>query len=238
MKTFKILISTVLILGMTGSFSGCKKNNDTVKKQSFRFLTETIVATGPTIRFSYNSDGKVSRIVTNNGVVQAYTYDGNITTIVTLDSIVFSSRTIITNNAAGLATNVRIEQDDAGTIWSNTKYEYNGEELAKSTNSNSSGGTPTITTYSWSNGNLASETTGSSTITYDYYTNKPWQIGDYWSFAQSIEGFEIVRNKNLLKSFSNNISLSYDFGLDGNITSLKFSRGSSITFIDYEYECH
>jgi hypothetical protein len=237
MKTFKILFSAVLILGITVSFSGCKKNDDTVKKPVCRFLTETIVGTGPSLRFSYNNDGKVSRIVVNNGTVHAFTYEGNITTIITVDSGAFRSRAIVTNNDAGLATNVRTEQDAAGTVWSNTKLEYNGEELAKSTNTSSTGSTPTITTYSWSNGNLVSETSGSGTINYEYYTDKLWQMGDYWSFVESIEGFEIVRNKNLLKSLPTNTLLTYDFGLDGNITSLKINSGSSVNFIDYEYEC-
>jgi hypothetical protein len=235
MKTFKILISTALILGMTGFFSGCNKNGN-VKKPNCRIITETVVATGPAIRFWYNSDGKVSRSVANNGSVQAYTYDGNVTTILALDSGSFRSRTIVTNNAAGLATNVRVEQDDAGTIWSNTKYEYNGEELAKSTNTTSSGGTPSIATFSWSNGNLVTETSGANTATYDYYTDKPWRSGDYWSFAESLEGFEIVRNKNLLKSVAT-VVFTYEFASDGKISSLKLSSPGSVNFVDYEYEC-
>ena len=238
MKTFKILISAVLIFGITGIFSGCKKDDNNFKKQKCWIATETIVGTGPAIRFSYNSDGKVSRVVLDNGVVQAYTYDGSITTILTVDSGAFDSRTIIAKNAAGLATNVRNEFDDAGTSWSNTKYEYNGEELVKSTNTRSSGGTPEISNFSWSNGNLVTENPGSGPITYDYYTDKPRQNGDYFAFVESIQGFEIVRNKNLLKSISPNVLFTYDFAPDGNISTLKISGGSSVNFIDYEYLCH
>ena len=87
----------------------------------------------------------------------------------------------VTLNANGLASNVRTENNVAGTSWDNTLYEYSGTELIKSTYTNSAGDPVEISTFTWSGGNLTSITSGSSTTTISYYTDKPAQPGDYFS---------------------------------------------------------
>jgi hypothetical protein len=234
MKTFKILITTTLVLGITGIFNGCKKDTDI--KPVCRIINVSFNPSGGPFNLSYNSDGKISRAITGTNVT-TYTYTGNTTIVTLFDAGTFNNKKIITMNAAGLATNIRTENNIAGTDWLNDAFEYNGEEISRSTHTASTGGSPTITTYTWSNHNLVSETLGSITTTYDYYTDKPRQNGDFLSLLQLIGGYEVYRNKNLLKSFNGTI-FTYNVGTDGNISSAELTSGSSVSFIDYQYQCN
>jgi hypothetical protein len=233
MTKLKILAAAVLILAI-GTFNGCKKSND--KKPDCKISALSSPASTDRNTLSYDASGKLSRLI-SGGSFTSYSYSGSTTTVTTLDSGKFSSKTTIFSNDAGLAINVRTESDEAGTIWNNGFYEYNGEELVKSTGTSSSGGPAVITTYTWNNHNMVSSTTDTTTTVYGYYTDKPRQTGDYFLLVQLIQGYEIVRNKNLLKSVSTS-TLSYDFGSDGKITTLSVISGNSTTFLDYDYLCN
>ena len=233
MKKMKISAAVVLILAI-GTFNSCKKNND--KKPDCKISALSSPTSTARNTLSYDANGKLSRLI-SGGSFTSYSYSGSTTIVTTLDSGKFSSRTTISSNDAGLAINVRTESDETGTTWNNGFYEYNGEELIKSTSTSSVGGPPVITTYTWNNHNMVSSTTDTTTTVYGYYTDKPRQIGDYFLLVQMIQGYEIVRNKNLLKSVATS-TLAYDFGADGKITTLSVISGNSTTFLDYEYQCN
>jgi hypothetical protein len=65
--------------------------------------------------------------VTSGTDSNTYSYSGNVVTITAYASGSFSSRYIATLNPAGLITNLRYEDNAAGSTWNNVVYEYNGE---------------------------------------------------------------------------------------------------------------
>ena len=231
MKSSRILFTAVFAVITIVSFTGCKKNND--RKPLCRITAFTLA--GQVYNLSYNSNGKII-VLTHDVFSQTYDYSPNTTIITTLSSGAFNSKVIATINATGLATNVRTEHNVSGTDWSNEAYEYNGEELIKQTSTRSSDTVHNITTYTWFNHNPISQTAGSSTELLQYYTDKPRQNGDYLDFFQLIGGYEFLRTRNLLKSFGNS-TLTYDFGMDGNISAVTFSTPGGSSTINYQYEC-
>ncbi|MBS1597887.1 MAG: hypothetical protein JST75_06660 [Bacteroidetes bacterium] len=234
MKRIKTFATAIFILSFA-TFNACKKNNDKKPDCKINSITSPN-SPGQQNTFSYDANGKLSRFI-SAGNFTSYSYSGNTTTVTALDSGKFSSRTTIVSNDAGLAIDVRTEGDEAGTQWTNGYYEYNGDELIKSTTTSSGGGAAVVTTYTWSNHNMVSSLTDTTTTIFGYYTDKPVQNGDYFRLVQLIQGYEIVRNKNLLKSVSGSI-LAYDFGKDGNISTLSVTSGTSSTFLDFGYQCN
>jgi len=199
-------------------------------------ITATISGTTTPYHFIYNSKGQLSRVVAGSALI-AYDYAGDSTIVTREDSGRFQSRAVVMVNSSGLATNVKTYTGASATDWDNTTYEYNGEELKRSTYTSSTGGNPSVTTYTWSNHNLVSQISGTDTARFEYYTDKPIQDGDYFDFTNRIQGYEFVRNKNLLKIIYGQV-FTYDFGQNGNITTLELTSGNTKAFIDYEYECH
>ena len=234
MKTFSLFFSVILMLVMTGIFTGCKKSND--KKTFCKISTIVPVPTGTTIQLTYNSQNRVSRVVSGTAVL-TYEYSDNTAIVTSLNADTLNSKTIATLNPSGLAINVRVETDASGANWDNTFYEYNGDELAKSTLTTSTGGSAVITTYSWSGQNMISTTTDTTTTNFGYYSDKPRQSGDYLDLIQLLQGYTIYRTKNLIKSISGAI-FTYEFGSDGNITSLQVTSGTNSSFLDYQYQCN
>jgi hypothetical protein len=188
---------------------------------------------------SYNSDGKLS--TNSHGTfITTFSYSPNTVIETTTNGGVFGSKKTITLNANGLATNVRTENNVTGTLWDNTLYEYSGTELIKSTNTNSAGDPVAISAFTWSGGNLASITSGSSTSVLAYYTDKPAQTGDYFSLIQLTFGFQIYNVKNAIKSSvsgSSTTSFIYSFDNDGKIASVSVTGNSTTTF-NYQYQCN
>ena len=236
MKTFQL--ATTATLAMMILFAGCKKDKDDKKKPDCRIITIT-PTTGNSINVSYNSDGKVSTVSTGNDIT-TFAYSGNTIIGTTNTSGAFSSKKIITLGSNGLATNVKTETNTSGTNWNNDAYEYSGTELIKATSTSSGGGTPSVSTLIWSNGNIVSATSGSNVSTLDFFTDKPAQTGDYLQLAQLITGFQIYKTKNAIKSLlsgSTITSFDYNFDTDGKITSLTATGGSNITYT-YQHQCN
>jgi hypothetical protein len=233
MRFSKLFISSTLILALTGIYTSCKKNND--KKANCR-IASLITNPGANVyTFLYNNESKLIRTALGNSVI-TYDYSGNTTTIINLDSGKFLNKSIVTNNADGLAINVRTESNSAGTDWNNTFYEYTGVELARSTFTSSAGGSA-VTTYTWVNQNLVAAKTDTTTSTLEYYPDKPRQAGDFLSLIQTVQGYEIYRNKNLIKMFQGT-NLNYIFGADGKINSLEAASPASTAILDYQYQCN
>jgi hypothetical protein len=238
MKTLKslgILSAALFIIGLS---SGCKKDKDEPKQPNCKIINVTS-STGDAYTVAYNSDGKISSL-TSGSSVTTFAYSGNTAIATTNISGVFDSRKIITTNSDGLAVNIRTENDAAGTVWTNQAQQFNGTEILTSTLTSSSGGSPSVTTFTWSNGNMISATSGGSpTTTLEYDTNKPAQTGDYLHLAQLLAGYEVYRSKNLVKSLMSGATINsfdYSFGTNGVISAITITGGSASTFT-YQHQC-
>lgn len=192
----------------------------------------------PPAKFTYDQQGRLIRIDDGDNIKTInYTPEG--CTVTNAAAGIFAGITVVTNNKDGLALNVHSTTDPQGILWTNTSYQYNGQELAKSSFTNFAMSDPVVTTYRWSAGNLISSTTQSITQTYEYYTDKLRQQGDYLYFQQFPQGYELFRNKNLVRS-GQGLNFIYEFGSDGKITAVKAtptSGGNDIVF-KYDYNCN
>jgi hypothetical protein len=234
MRTIKFAVYSILFTAPTITGPGCKKNND--KKANCQLISASSPTAGNGYIFLYDNEDKLIR-TSLGGSVATYDYSDNTTVITNLDSGKFTNKSTVTKNADGLAINVRTEYDQTGTVWNNTSYEYTGTELSKSTFTSSAGGNAMITTYTWLNQNLVASKQDTTVSTLGYYTDRPRQTGDFLSLIQFIQGYEIYRTKNLLKTLSGS-NLIYIFGTDGKINSIEVVSGASTTFLDYQYQCN
>jgi hypothetical protein len=235
MKHSKILFATATIILFVACFTSCKKHDIDPANKDRKCLIQTLAAsTGEVDHFLYNSEGK-PLVLTFNDRTITYSYSGN--TIITTQFLGqnFFSRTTVTVNSAGLAIMVK-NQGSVATNWDSTSYEYNGEELIKSTLFRPYS-PPQITTYNWLDHNMVSSTVNGTTASYTYYTDKPIQAGDYFSLLGLFNGYEYIRNKNLLRS-ADITPFNYEFDSDGRISSLSVGSGSNQLIINYAYDCN
>jgi hypothetical protein len=233
-KYLRILTVAFLV---TSILFSCKKDSST-PKPTCRIITASGTVSGQT-NFSYNSEGKLISI-SSGTVVTSLAYSGNTVIAISNKAGVFNKKKIITLNSNGLASNVRIENDLAGTNWENFAYEYSGTELIKDAYTSSVSGDPVVSAYTWSGGNLISNSGPAITATLEYYTDKISQAGDYLFLSQLQSGYQILRNKNAVKSYlsgSNILNFDYTIGADGKITSV-IATGSSSSAFTYQYQCN
>ncbi|HEX4849436.1 MAG TPA: hypothetical protein VFV08_01455 [Puia sp.] len=228
MKTLKKLINWTIVFSLTGILTQCNKS--TAKKTSCQIITVTPAPNGTPFHLTYNSDGKPIRVESQD-FLMIYEYNTSSTTISSFSGGNFQAKTVATLNSDGLATNVRTDLDSLGTNWSNIIYEYNGQELSRSTQTSSTNGRPVVSTYTWSNQNLVLIVTDTTSETLGYYLDKPVQAGDYFLLVQQLQGYDLYRNKNLLKSLDAT-SLNYQFGSDGKINSLSATTGANENFLN------
>lgn len=236
MKMRKYLRIITLTLLVTGIIFGCKK--DSTSKPNCRIITASSTGTGASqFNFTYNSAGELI-FVSSGPSTTSIAHSGNTVITISENGGVFTDKRIVTLNSNGLASNIRIENDETGTSWTNYTYEYSGTDVIKDTYTSSMGGAPEITTYTWSGGNLMTAS-GASTATFSYYTDKPAQ-GDYLFLSQLVNGYQVIRNKNAAKSFlSGSAIFNFDYTTD---TDEKISSiivtGSSPTTLTYQYQCN
>jgi len=225
------------MLILLGLFLGCKKNNND-KVKGCRIVTITSPGVnGFQYQLTYDNDHQVERVI-SGASVNLYVYNTNIITIDQYDSGTFRRRMTVTINNAGLATNVRTNNDVTGASWSNSVNEYNGDQIVRTTNTSSGGaGAGFTTTYGWSNGDMVWSATAGDTTHFDYYTDQPRMAGDFLSLVQMLQGYEIYRNKHLLRSYAGAI-FQYDHANDGKITSLQYFLGNTLSILNYEYDCN
>lgn len=233
--TLKTAVITVVSVLLIGIYSGCKK--DTHKILNCKISTAKFPLTNSVYTFTYNAQGKVSSISTGTNI-STFTYAGDSVVMQTVNaSNVVIDKLVTIVNADGLAISTK-DTYNYGNNWTNTVYEYNGTQVTRATATSSTSGTPQITNYAWSNGNLQSATTAGFTTTYDYYTDRPRQNGDYLLLFQTVQGFECIRSKNLVKTINASINYEYEFGIDGNIKTLTSLQGNMTGVIEFGYLCN
>jgi hypothetical protein len=246
MKLTKLFSAVTICITFCMTFTSCKKDNQPVAPAPVCRIT-TLTSTSPgggaasIYTIAYNEDGTTSSITIGNSVT-TFTYSGNTIIETAITAGAFSSKKTITQNAAGFATNILTETNTSGTVWNNQAQEYNGTELTKSTFTSSSAPTPSVSTFTWSAGNLVSITSATSSSTLDYYTDKPSIPGDYLQLSNLVGGAVLYKTKNSLKSITSPgpsvTSFVYDYSADGKITKVSISVGVVVAGVySYDYTC-
>jgi len=192
---------------------------------------------GPT-RYTYDAQGRLVRSVESDTVITTFTRAADSIVAITTVKGLAITRTVITNNKDGLASNIHGTLDAAGELWFNIDYEYSGQELTRSTFVSTTLTDAIVTNFTWSGGNMVSFSNDTTTSHLEYYTDQPRQQGDAFFFDQFTGGFEVSRTRNLLKS-RYGLTYTYQFRPDGKITSVTAKDTVGETFITkYDYECN
>lgn len=238
MKPLKFLL-TVFIA--TALYSSCNKDTAGPQKPECR-----IVSISPSIGIVttvvYDAKGRMQTIMQGNYITD-FIYTGNTIVATKSGNGNFNRKTIYTLHSNGLPANRRVELNAAGDNWYNSAYQYNGSQVINATTTNSGGGSPNIISYTWTNGNLTSKTDDGETITYAYYTDKPYSPGDYWDIFNFLSegGVALARNKNRLKSITvSTLSETYEYttGAEGQLTSVKATGNAGFTIYNLQYQCN
>jgi hypothetical protein len=248
MKKIQTTIACLIVLAVVTPFGSCLKEND--KKADCRIATVTVTQiTGGNAsivhNISYNNDGKISTVVSTGSLTmnKVFIYSGNTIMVNTTDgSGSLSSRDSITIDSQGRPLNMRRYYANPGT-WTNTSYEYSGEDLVRTQQTDQSSATPTIGSGTTSNGNLISFASPAGNSTFEYYTDLPVQQGDWLSLTTQLEyGVNVYPHKNLIKTLNSEglfiFNFSYEMNDDGLISKLTTTYGNSVTTITYQYDCN
>lgn len=249
-KTFTMtrIISCMFLFAL--ATTSCKKDTGNTDPNSICKITTIQSASGPGYELEYAPNGKLKAAIYGGNSVTAFAYLDSFITAVSTSNGNFFSKTVYTINSNALVRKSRIEYDQAGTNWAERVYEYSGTELMKSTLTKSSGSI-SISTYTWSNGNLVKRITKvdgapNQELTYEYYTDKPYQPGDAWHLDIATSGVETIRPKNLLKKvtmkhlgldYTETTSYAYEFDSSGKIKSMTESGENGDNTYTYEFEC-
>ena len=240
----KLLINTLLLVIVIGTFSRCKKSSG-ASNQTNNSCPITAVdrqSITDTIHWTFTYDGQ-NRLVSNrqinslSGIPEEMTFQYGtgylITTFVVQgtgyeDSLVLNSNGSV-NTDYHIATN--------STYF--TRYAYSSDnELLQTTTTVPSNNESFTTVYTWANGDMIASSDG---FTYTYDSTKKTQTGDWWQTQQYIQygdGAWTIKNTHLQtgSNYTNGTPLKYTYDYDskGRITSVAY--GSQATQL-YTYAC-
>ena len=145
-------------------------------------------------------------------------------------------------NPQGLATQVRLESNSAGTAGIKIRFLYSDTAMVRSFQSSFNNSNSLTSDYGWTDGNLVQISAGGgSTVTLlEYFLDKPSQPGDYFHYINLSQGYSIFKTKNLLRRVSAGgdvLNFDYTFDADGKIKEMRLS-GSINSLIRITYNCN
>lgn len=248
----KNIFVVAAIVGFAISIQSCKKDKDsdpvsTPPEKVCKVMAVTVespIESPYTYTFSYNNDNKISKIVRSGSPVYTTTflYSGNTINLVGKSGDSINSREVLTINDSGLLIRSETLDPVNDTLISYVDYEYTANgEIIKATDvyDNSE---PSISTCSYSNGNLTTISSEGNIVNFEYYNDEKYRIGDYVHFLQLINfgSTSYIINKNLVKSQqqgSNISNFNYTFDSDNNISQLDIIDDTDITSILFQQVC-
>jgi hypothetical protein len=217
----------------------CSKKSSPAQVCQIITVTDQSGSSTTTYNITYNNAGQISTeqyAISGTNYNRVFTYIGSTEMISTSDgtSIVTDS---ITLNSDGL---IATDYNTNGTNVTVTTNTYSGTELQKQVEV-LNGGTPSTTTFTWTNGDVTSGSTSSGNSTYTYNT-KASENGDYWSIVQLINyGSPFVKTAHQLIGYQVGTSVenvNYTYDNTGKITEVTGTTGSNVENISYQYSCH
>jgi len=232
------LISLFMVAIMVVSCSKDDDNPPETEPQAEASCHIISTSGGLVINMTYDETGRLKTLV-NGTKKTTYFYTDNQTISATLDNGEFEEKKIMTFNENGQMVNLRIEFNQSGTEWNNEVYEYNGEQIIKSTRTSYTGSPPSVHTYVWSNGNMVTQIyNDGGSAHFEYYLDELVRPGDFFHTTYLlIFGVNPIKNTNLTKStnFDGDEDIyTYEFDDEGKITSLILPGSGQI---NYNYEC-
>ena len=248
MKTMKFvgfaLMAVLASVGFTacggddGDSGGGVPSGKQLVKMTEEYSSKTYV-----YDFTYDSQGRVVKVdITKNGVSNGnytYAYSTNSITETHNYSSGSTSRTQYTLENGCIVKETRSSSSEM------VEYTYNNGYLATKSRIYSGSTTPSrVYTYSWSNGNLVSESREDKVKTYEY-TNyvAPTMCIDLWDLDNNLMGFYGKTPRNLPSKLIDDGSeeLTYDWTMNGGfpiklILTEKSSKGDDVNIITFEWK--
>jgi hypothetical protein len=196
--------------------------------------------TGSTIyNITYSNSGQISTEQYSSGGTnynRVFTYIGSTEMIATSDGTNTVTDSITLNSDGLIVSDYNTNQSNI-TVTTNT---FSGSELQKQVVVQN-GGTPSTTTFTWTNGDVTSGSTSSGNSTYTYNT-KASENGDYWSIVQLINyGSSFIKTVHQLAGYQVGTSVenvNYTYDNTGKITEVTGTTGSNVENITYQYSCN
>jgi hypothetical protein len=231
-----ITLVVLLCLFLTPS---CSKKSSPAPVCQIITVTDQNGSATTTYNITYNNAGQISTeqySISGTNYNRVFTYIGAIEMMTTSDGTNIVSDSI-TLNSDGLIASDYTTNGTNITVTTNT---YSGTELQKQVMVQN-GGTPSTTTFTWTNGDVTSGSTSSGNATYSYNT-KASESGDYWSIVQLLNyGAPFVRTAHQLIGYQvgttvENVNYTYDN--TGKITAVTGTTGSNVENISYQYSCN
>lgn len=244
MKKLLLFACTTLIAGTLLTITSCKKNDD---DPVCRLSTATNVSSSgnSALVFSYNTDGKLSQMVSTgaSSYTRTFSYSGNTINIIQRDgaNAIVQTSDVTLNNANKVVSIVT--KSAAGTVTEMLNVDYDANGNASRIIAKYGSGTPDTSILTYSGGDLITITSGTSITTLTYYTDKAFQPGDYLYYTQMMQyGAMYITNQHMLKSYQNSggtpSNFTYEYDNSGNVSKITLISGSTTESLDYTYNCN
>jgi len=224
----------------------CSKNNSTTpntpvvncKITAASLVSGTGVHVGD-YTFQYNTDGTLAGSLYAAGIYSdtvSYKYNGKLI-YRSVAAGVNSSVDTITLNDAGMEV---MDKAQIGVSVYRTNYIYDENGLLTTFKQQQDAYPPTISSYTFTNGDNTLITNGTSADTLVYDTKKPAVMGNMDQFNQLLSfGAMYIKNKHLLTEEHHGSAsfYTYAFTPEGNIATVKITTGTNSVTISYTYDC-
>ena len=233
----KRLFSVLSITIICCAIYSCKKDSE---KKSYCRITKLIFNDSREYDIKFGDNEKISAIeVMPDKLVSSYKYENGKTIITVNLNGNFQYRLIVTTNSKGFATNVLAEENQAGTIWYNQAYTYEGNRVVNNKLTDYAGNSDDVN-YIWEDGNISTLVEENDIYEYKYYADKKFQPGDWRDIQQLLSGYKLYECKNLLQSYEYNgktTVYTYQFDDEGKIVEAKSTNSSNTSTFKVEYDC-
>lgn len=251
MKTNTTIFRLMLAAALFAGFSSCKKNSSSsttttpvtpAKTCKIITLQDVNGSNITNYTLTYNNDGKISTLVSKGAYAsrKIFVYTGNYILVTSTDTTgTPTQQDSVLLNSAGLIASVHTHYPSSSS-YNTITMTYDATNQLATTTSVYNGGTPSISTYSWTGGDMTQSSDGTNITTYDYYTDKNSEDGDLFNIEQLVQyGAFYIKPKHQAKATggSSVLNISYTYDSDGKITGVSATSTSSNENISYTYQC-
>lgn len=231
-------------------FIGCEKEKE--DSQVCKIVKEAWIKGTDTTKFnySYNSDGKLTRIQYDVNYYTTYTYASNKVTVKIYENNVLKSTEVVTLSSEGLAVSSTYTLTGALSPKSTTEFDFDddGYLVSKTITSTTDANDIQTYTYEYEDGNLVLQTNEHEKTGYRYYSETTYEYyADKRNTYDLSVGFYGKPCKNLVKKSTLSATLpvaltfvtsyTYEMESNGNVKAVTVSFPGSSSKVVPGYEC-